>query len=124
MHVYETANLVRERERTASPYVEFFRVPAMSGGIYVLAKAATDRQSPHSEDEVYVVVQGRARIRVGADDRAVGPGTIVFVPARLAHRFHDIEESLTALVFFAPAESTPARQVRPKKRPGRARTKS
>jgi mannose-6-phosphate isomerase-like protein (cupin superfamily) len=43
-------------------------------------------------------------MRVGAEDREVGPGSVVFVPARLEHRFHDILEELSIAVFFAPAE--------------------
>lgn len=112
MQAYQTAALAKKRKRTSKPYLEFLRVPAISGGIYVLPKGATDPQSPHSEDEVYVIVQGRARIRLGADDRLVEPGTIIYVPAHLEHRFHDIEAALTTLVFFAPAETTRPRVTR------------
>jgi quercetin dioxygenase-like cupin family protein len=31
-------------------------------------------------------------------------GSIVYVEKNVAHRFHSIEEELTILVFFAPAE--------------------
>ena len=85
-------------------YLEFIRTATLSVGLYVLAAGATDTQSPHAEDEVYHVVDGRAWIRVEEEDRAVGPGTVVFVGAGVEHRFHSIEEDLTVLVFFAPAE--------------------
>ena len=39
----------------------------------------------------------------------VGPGSLHFVPAKAAHRFHGIKEDLVALVFFAPAEALMAR---------------
>jgi mannose-6-phosphate isomerase-like protein (cupin superfamily) len=50
------------------------------------------------------VLSGRGRIQVGTDDRAVEAGTLVFVPAGVRHRFHDIVEELKTLLFFAPAE--------------------
>ena len=96
-----------DQERTASGklYREFLRVPAMSAGLYVLASGATDRQSPHHEDEMYYVVRGRARFRMGGEDREIAAGTVLFVAAEVEHRFYEITEELVALVFFAPAES-------------------
>ena len=75
----------------------------------MLRKEDTDTQSPHTEDEVYFVVRGRARFRVGREDHAVQQGSVIYVPARVEHRFHDIDEHLVILVFFAPAEGTQAR---------------
>lgn len=86
-------------------YLEFLRVPAMSVGVYTLPAGSSDPQKPHKEDEVYYVVRGRARMQVGSDDRAIREGSVIFVSANLEHRFHDISEELTVLVFFAPAES-------------------
>ena len=73
-------------------------------GLYVLPAGGTDSQSPHTEDEVYYVVNGKAMIRVRAEDRDVGAGSIVYVAKNVEHRFHSIEEELKVLVFFAPAE--------------------
>jgi mannose-6-phosphate isomerase-like protein (cupin superfamily) len=86
-------------------YHEFMRVPALSLGLYVLDAGAVDPQTPHAEDEIYHVMQGRGRIAVGGDDRPVGPGDTVYVAAGVEHRFHDISEQLRLLVVFAPAES-------------------
>ena len=92
-----------------SRYGELLRVPALSAGWYVLPAGATDEQSPHGEDEIYYVVRGRARVRLGADDRPVEPGAVVYVPAGVEHRFHSIAEELVLLVVFAPAEGTAPR---------------
>jgi mannose-6-phosphate isomerase-like protein (cupin superfamily) len=78
----------------------------MSLGLYVLAAGSEDPQQPHTEDEVYHVVRGHATIRVGEEDRAVGPGSVIYVAAHVPHRFHTIEEDLELLVFFAPAQHT------------------
>ena len=77
----------------------------MSAGLYVLAAGATDPQRPHHEDEMYYVIRGRARFGAGDEDREVSAGSVLFVAAEVEHRFCDIAEELTVLVFFAPAES-------------------
>jgi mannose-6-phosphate isomerase-like protein (cupin superfamily) len=105
---YALSRLETDRERTGRRYLEFLRVPSMSGGLYVLRAGDTDPQSPHGEDEVYVVVRGRGRMRIGRDDEAVSAGSVVFIPAHVEHRFHDIEEDLVVFVFFAPAEGAAA----------------
>ena len=76
----------------------------MSAGIYVLPAGGTDSQKPHREDEVYFVVRGQARMKVGTEDAEVSSGSIIFVEAEAEHRFYDIREELEILVFFAPAE--------------------
>jgi mannose-6-phosphate isomerase-like protein (cupin superfamily) len=94
----------RRRRESGKRYQEFLRVPSMSAGLYVLAAGSEDPQSPHREDELYYVAQGRAKFRAGADERAVEPGSLLYVAAGVAHRFYDITEELQILVFFAPAE--------------------
>jgi mannose-6-phosphate isomerase-like protein (cupin superfamily) len=93
------------QHRTGELYLEFLRRDSMSCGLYVLEAGATDPQEPHQEDEVYVVLSGRARLRAGDRDAPVGPGSVLFVARTVPHRFHAITERLSVLVFFAPAES-------------------
>ena len=98
---------LRDRQRAAgTPYLEFLRSPDLSVGLYVLEAGALDEQSPHTEDEVYVVMRGRGRLRMGDEDVAVGPGSVAFVAATIDHRFHDITERLDILVAFGPAEGS------------------
>jgi mannose-6-phosphate isomerase-like protein (cupin superfamily) len=103
---FEIADLISAREASGEAWNEFLRVPALSMGVYALAADAEDPQTPHAEDEVYYVVSGRGVIRVEDVDRQVQAGSIVFVEANAEHRFHSITEDLSALVFFAPAESS------------------
>lgn len=102
---FNISDLVGESKRSGKAYSEFLRIEAMSAGVYLLPAAGIDRQNPHREDELYYIVRGRARMRVGEEDEFVSPGTIVFVKAGVEHRFHDIEQDLEVLVFFAPAET-------------------
>jgi mannose-6-phosphate isomerase-like protein (cupin superfamily) len=93
------------QHRTGELYLEFVRRDSMSCGLYVLEPGADDPQEPHQEDEVYVVLEGRARLMVAGRDHPVGPGSVLFVARTVAHRFHDVTQRLSVLVFFAPAES-------------------
>jgi len=104
-HFYQISEIEERRRRSGKSYLEFLRVPVMSVGLYVLPPGGSDPQTPHREDEVYYVVQGRARMQVGSEDQAVAAGSVIFVQAGVEHRFHDVEEGLEILVFFAPAES-------------------
>lgn len=84
-------------------FYEFQRSTDLSSGVYVIPAGQADHQSPHDEDEVYYVVQGRATARVGEATHPVTPGTFLFVPAKAPHRFEGIEETLVLLVVFGPA---------------------
>jgi mannose-6-phosphate isomerase-like protein (cupin superfamily) len=94
-----------ERAQSGRLYLEFLRVPALSAGVYVLPAGGTDPQKPHKEDEVYYIVRGSAMMRVGSEEQPVKSGSVIFVAAKVEHRFFDIREELEVLVFFAPAES-------------------
>jgi len=84
-----------------SPYLEFLRVPALSCGLYRLSAGARDLQGPHDEDEVYLVLEGRGRLRVAGAEHDVGPGHVLYVRATAEHSFFEVEEDMTLLVFFA-----------------------
>ncbi len=99
------AEIDQLRIKSGKPYREFLRVPAMSGGLYVLGVGANDLQRPHHEDEIYYVIRGRARFKVDKEDHQVSSGSVIFVASEVEHHFYDIEEELAVLVFFAPAET-------------------
>ena len=105
MDAWTRSQIDAAHREAGGAYHEFMRVPALSLGLYVLDAGAIDPQTPHGEDEIYYVLEGRGRITVGDDDRPVGPGDTVYVAAGVEHRFHDIAEQLRLLVVFAPAES-------------------
>lgn len=90
---------------TGELYLEFLRRNSLSCGLYALEAGAEDPQQPHREDEVYLVLDGRASLEVAGKKHPVGPGSILFVAREVPHRFHDIRERLEVLVFFAPAET-------------------
>jgi len=104
MQAYELAQLISQRADSNKLYFEFLKVLDLSMGLYVLPVGGMDPQSPHTEDEVYYVVSGKAQILVAEENREVQTGSIIYVEKNVAHRFHSIEEELTVLVFFAPSE--------------------
>jgi mannose-6-phosphate isomerase-like protein (cupin superfamily) len=89
---------------SGTPYLDFIKSDSMSVGLYVLEAGATDGQSPHTEDEVYVVLEGRSKFTAADETRAVAAGDVIFVAAGVVHRFHDITERLRLIVVFAPPE--------------------
>jgi mannose-6-phosphate isomerase-like protein (cupin superfamily) len=113
MQAFELLDIIKQQSRSGKPYFEFLHVPdspakgagiGMSMGVYQLLVGDTDIQSPHTEDEVYYVVEGKAKIKVADEDRDVRSGSVIYLPKKVPHRFHSIEEDLIVLVFFAPAE--------------------
>lgn len=108
MRAFELADLLAAQRSSDRLYHEFLREPALSMGLYVLPAGGTDPQQPHTEDEVYYIARGRGMITVGEEHRAVTAGSVVYVPARVEHRFHSVAEELQILVFFAPAEYSQA----------------
>ena len=83
-------------------YAEQFRSADLSVGTYSLPAGSVDDQSPHTEDEIYVVTAGRASFVDEGGRLAVAAGDTIFVAAGREHRFVDIEEDLTLVVVFAP----------------------
>ncbi len=106
MERFSLMDLRRLRAGGNAPYHEFLHVPAMSAGVYELGVGEEDGQQPHTEDELYYVVSGRATLLVGEENIPVEAGSMVYVPALVIHRCHTITEAVTILVFFAPAEYT------------------
>ena len=104
MDIWEMAELIEARENLGERYLEFFiaETGTLSLGLYVLQAGDTDPQQSHTEDEIYYVVSGSARVQVGDGDREIGPGDVIFVGTDVPHRFHSIMETLTLLVVFAP----------------------
>lgn len=99
--VFTLDDVLARKRGMAAPYYEFLRAPSLSCGIYTLAVGAKDLQSPHDEDEVYHVLSGKGRLRVGDQEHTVEAGSICYVRATSEHSFFEIEEEMTLLVFFA-----------------------
>ncbi|MEX2256892.1 MAG: cupin domain-containing protein [Acidimicrobiia bacterium] len=74
--------------------------PGLEVGVYVLVAPEPDRQQPHEDDELYVVLDGRGVLTVEGKSIPVTKGEAVFVPAGAVHQF-TAYEGLSVLVVFA-----------------------
>jgi mannose-6-phosphate isomerase-like protein (cupin superfamily) len=110
MQSFDISALIERNRQAGKPWLEFLRVPDLSAGIYRLPAGGEDKQQPHTEDEIYFVLEGRASFKAGDKVTTVQPGSVLFVEAQLDHRFVDITEDLTVLVVFGPAEGSRAAQ--------------
>jgi mannose-6-phosphate isomerase-like protein (cupin superfamily) len=75
------------------------RSPGLEIGVYVLVAPEPDRQAPHEDDEIYLVLEGRGVLTVENEQIPVEQGRAVFVPAGAEHRFTGYE-GLSLLVIF------------------------
>ena len=99
--VFDLKEIKEKLKGDAVEYLEFLNVPALNCGVYSLAAGSTEMQAPHDDDEVYLVLSGKARMRLGSEDRNIGPGSLLYVGASTEHSFFEIEEDMTLLVMFA-----------------------
>jgi len=92
---------VRRRLAAANGGYEIVHTsPGLEVGVYVLVAPEPDRQQPHADDEVYVVLEGRGTLEIEGETVALGQGESAFVPAGAEHRFSGYE-NLSLLVVFA-----------------------
>jgi mannose-6-phosphate isomerase-like protein (cupin superfamily) len=79
--------------------------PGLEIGVYVLVAPEPDRQQPHEDDEVYVVLEGSGRLQVEDESTDVREGSAIFVPAGAEHRFTGYEHLSVLVVFDRPGEA-------------------
>lgn len=104
----DLGHLAAGHRHAARPYLEALRTGQLSVGLFRLPKGAEQDPRVHGEEKVYLVLEGRARFRMGDEEFAVEPGFLFSVPARVEHRLHSIAEDLLLLVFYVPPEGTVA----------------
>ena len=69
----------------------------------ISAPKGDDRQTPHTQDEVYVVVRGTGWFSCARARRKFGPGDVLFAAAGEEHRFEDFSDDfVTWVIFYGP----------------------
>jgi mannose-6-phosphate isomerase-like protein (cupin superfamily) len=76
--------------------------PGLEIGVYVLVAPEPDRQQPHDEDEVYVVLEGSGVLEVEEKATQLDEGIALFVPAGAKHRFTAYEHLSLLVIFNGP----------------------
>ena len=97
-------HVTAEKALARVPTAEGKRFAAMlshgSLSVEIYAPRGSDPQTPHSRDEVYVILAGRGDLVVDGQRRPFGPGDVLFVPARAVHRFEGFGDDFATWVFF------------------------
>ena len=96
----------RRLEATGGGYEIVHESPGLEIGVYVLVAPEPDRQQPHVDDEVYVVLEGRGVLEIEGDTVELSRGKAAFVPAQADHRFTGYEGLSVLVVFSRPHEAT------------------
>ena len=104
MHLF---GVDRAKERLAAAgggYEIVHESPGLEIGVYVLVAPEPDRQQPHEDDEVYVVLEGRGVLEVEGVQTQLEEGQGIFVPAGAEHGFTGYEQLSVLVIFDRPKE--------------------
>ena len=98
--VFQLTDLMDTVEQDHLSIKEFLRTPSLSCAIYHVPAGSDELSKAHEEDELYLILEGRASLRIEDTVHKVEKGTLMYVHAACDHSYFDVEESITALVFF------------------------
>jgi len=98
-HPFDIGASRRRLREQGGGYEVVHSSPGLEIGVYVLVAPEPDRQQPHQDDEVYVVLEGSGRLDVEGRSVELREGEAVFVPAGAEHHFSAYEQ-LSVLVIF------------------------
>ncbi len=99
-HAFDVDEAKRRLQAAGGGYEIVHESPGLELGVYVLVAPEPDRQQPHADDEVYVVLEGSGALEVEGSQHPLSVGQAIFVPAGADHRFTAYEQ-LSVLVAFA-----------------------
>jgi mannose-6-phosphate isomerase-like protein (cupin superfamily) len=104
--LFDANGLAQRRGTSSNRFTPFLLDQDTTAGMYYLAPGANDTQSPHDQDEVYIVLSGNGTLQAGAQAFAAVPGKVLYVRAGVPHMFTNITEELELLVIFSSAASS------------------
>jgi mannose-6-phosphate isomerase-like protein (cupin superfamily) len=102
MHEFSVSQVVERLRAAGGGYEIVHESPGLELGVYVLAAPESDRQQPHEDDEVYLVLEGAGVLEVEGESVPVQEGHSVFVEAGADHRFTAYEQLALFVVFTRP----------------------
>jgi mannose-6-phosphate isomerase-like protein (cupin superfamily) len=89
------------REAKGQAFAELFKHGSLRIEIY--QPKGVDKQTPHTRDEVYVVIAGKGFFVKGTERHPFEPGEVLFVPAGMEHRFESFREDFaTWVISYGP----------------------
>ena len=99
MRTFEPGDAVERLRAAGGGYEIVHESPGLELGVYVLVAPEPDRQQPHDDDEVYLVLEGSGTLEVEGERVEVREGQAAFVPAGADHRFVGYEQLAVLVVF-------------------------
>ena len=100
MHPFDVSDVNERLKASGGGYEVVHESPGLEVGVYVLVAPEPDRQQPHEDDELYVVLEGAGELEVEGVSTPLREGHSLFVEAGAEHRFTGYE-GLSLLVVFA-----------------------
>jgi mannose-6-phosphate isomerase-like protein (cupin superfamily) len=100
LHPFDVTGAQKRLEAAGGGYEIVHESPGLEVAVYVLVAPEPDRQQPHADDELYVVLEGSGVLEVEGKATALREGHAIFVQAGAEHRFTGYE-GLSVLVIFA-----------------------
>ena len=102
MHAFEIRSVQQRLAAGTGGYEIVHESPGLELGVYVLVAPEPDRQQPHEDDELYVVLEGRGTLEVAGEPVTLVEGQAAFVAAGAEHRFVGYEQLSLLVVFRRP----------------------
>ncbi len=102
--VWDASKVVEAINQSPQQLHRLMSRPGLVIGILRVLPGGIDTQGTHDMDELYTVVGGHGLLRLGDVEHPVGPGTVVYVPRGVPHRFHGNKELLTMAYVMVPSE--------------------
>lgn len=102
MHAFDTRDAIELLRAAGGGYEILHESAGLELGVYVLVAPEPDRQQPHENDEVYLVLEGAGTLELEGDRVDLREGQAVFAPAGAEHRFIGYEQLSVLVIFERP----------------------
>jgi mannose-6-phosphate isomerase-like protein (cupin superfamily) len=102
VHPFDVEAAKQRLKAAGGGYEIIHASPGLEVGVYVLVAPEPDRQQPHEDDEVYVVLEGRGTLEVEGVETPLQEDHGIFVPAGADHRFSGYEQLSLLVIFTRP----------------------
>ena len=95
-----------EKLTETHPFIEAVRF-ADDVSVELYKPVGSDRQSPHTRDELYIVATGHGEFTLEDESFNFAAGDLIFVPAHAEHRFSSFSDDFSTWVIFFGPEKAP-----------------
>jgi mannose-6-phosphate isomerase-like protein (cupin superfamily) len=85
-------------EKSGNEFAVLFQHGSLSVELYKPDK--TDKQTPHTRDEVYIIAAGSGKFNLDGETTTVTTGDFLFVQAHAPHYFFDFTDDFSTWVLF------------------------